>query len=115
MKGGGELDGDVVLGVDAGPGLDVDANNNLVVKTGDNTITVDESGIRVNKNGLLGGTGDVVNTFNGRTGSVIPKEGDYNLEELGDVSFVDGTFENNVLMLKGSMWSAQPLNLPQVF
>jgi hypothetical protein len=56
------------------------------------------------------GGGATVTSFNGRNGDVTPAEGDYVLDNMGDVSAsgLSGSDTGKVLKWDGSTWRAQP-------
>ena len=112
IAGGGALTADVTLAIDAGQGLGFDGGN-LVAKAGDTSVLVDAEGIKVNISEIFNpDDGNSVVSWNGRSGAVVPEEGDYTLDQLGDVEIADGAEDGYVLALQGSKWVAKEVQLP---
>lgn len=63
---------------------------------------IDDSTLKLNENKVLsviGGGGSAgVSSFNGRTGVVVPQEGDYTAEQVGAVSLSGGTMTGNLIL-----------------
>lgn len=61
----------------------------------ENTLSFDENKV-LSVNGGGGAAG--VSSFNGRTGVVVPQEGDYTAEQVGAVSLSGGTMTGNLIL-----------------
>lgn len=63
---------------------------------------IDDSTLKLNENKVLsvigGGGAAGVSSFNGRTGVVVPQEGDYTAEQVGAVSLSGGTMTGNLIL-----------------
>lgn len=61
----------------------------------ENTLSFDENKVL----SVTGGGGDAgVSSFNGRTGAVVPQDGDYTAEQVGAVSLSGGTMTGNLIL-----------------
>lgn len=69
------------------------------------------TGIAISALGVIDNTG--VLKFNGRTGNVTPTNGDYNINQMGDVA-LSGLATGDVLYYNGTKWSNWTPNLAQL-